>query len=237
MRTTSWVYSSDDGGETWQPFFYGATIRTITAMAASRATETAPGRWWIVAGGELWGTYSAESLAERNTRSESARWARSRLRHTPPLWAVTDDVMAHLRLDPSHRSFNPSRSSALLPHLFVTAFYSQYDYVSLMAQNFNPSIEIRTGWNEPAWSVFIGARWSLSQLLLGGRPNQDLTMTYNEIHQQVQFFVENAWHERVLHLRRLARGETNALEIAVLRERIEVLEAAIETWLGHALNQ
>ncbi|MEM6960614.1 MAG: hypothetical protein AAF550_02580, partial [Myxococcota bacterium] len=55
--------------------------------------------------------------------------------------------------------------------------------------------------------------------------------------QDVTFALEDAWHERMIHLRHLARGMNDPLQIAVLKARIESLNTIIATWLERPPTQ
>jgi len=70
------VLSTDDGGDTWHPFFSGITRRSIQQLAY------AGGRWFVLTGGELWVTARAEPGA---VDQETVDWARGRLARTPPM--------------------------------------------------------------------------------------------------------------------------------------------------------
>jgi hypothetical protein len=58
-----------------------------------------------------------------------------------------------------------------------------------------------------------------------------------ELQKQVGFVVEDAWHERRMHLTRLARdGVVEELQARILEARVEVLEALLETWIGAPID-
>ena len=48
--------------------------------------------------------------------------------------------------------------------------------------------------------------------------------------RQIAFAAEDAWHERVLHLKRVEGGLSETEQIEVLKARVEALEVVLDTW-------
>jgi hypothetical protein len=237
IALTDRVYTTDDAGQTFEPFFTGITRRTINQIAVGPARENEPSHWWVAAGAELWTTAPAgRDSTVLDPMSSTARWARVRLAHTPPMNVVIDTALDRLRLNPRQVSdtITAGQASWLLPYLSVQAIGFNGAYVNL-ANNMAPMGLIQTfnNWNQIEWTLFVRATWSLQGRYVSP-PNRSALYT---LRQTIGFAVEDAWHERVLLLARLAGGEQDPTRVAVVRERIGVLEAALQAWTGRPTDQ
>jgi len=239
-RTTQ-VLSSDDGGETWHPFFSGMTRRTIRQMAY------AGGRWWVLTGGELWVTARAEPGA---VPQETVDWARARLHRTPPMSAVVDAALVRSDLDRATIDglFEATRTQGWIPSRISLNF--QVDLAegteTQLAQRPNDPqgvfLQTRDTQTRGAqWSVYLYAVWNLDDagFLDAGSRGRDFVEQRDRLYamrRSVGFLIEDAWHERRMHLRRLARGFADPLQAVVLRARIDVLTTMLELWLDGELE-
>src|SRR5262249_36591547 len=94
-----WTYSTDDSGQSWHPYFYGLTRRTLKQIAtAPSAPGTGAMAFWIAAGGEIWSTKSPPQPGFAPIDLHAARWARRRIRNTPSLSATMNEAFGHLGL-------------------------------------------------------------------------------------------------------------------------------------------
>lgn len=231
------VLSTDDGGETWHPFFSGITRRSIQQMAY------AGGRWFVLTGGELWVTARAEPGA---VAQETVDWARRRLGRTPPMRAVVEAALDRVDLNREQIDSMLDRAAARswLPDQVSLNF--EYDAVerdvrALDAPPAGPSAgllqDARAQGAASRWSLFVYVRWNLEDV--GGWDPAQLERTRTHLYairRRIGFLIEDAWHERRLHLRRLARGFADPYQAEVLRQRVGVLEALMEFWLDGELD-
>ncbi len=262
------LYASDDGGRSWFPFFDGFSRRTITQVAASRPVPGEPGRWWLVAGGELWAT---EDPSERRARGvpdvASVRWARRRLAVTPPLDVVQEAALERLGLDLEGERglFARARRRAWLPVIEAQLAVGQVPSPAGTALEQVGGHPRARGWPlgrrvretevrapEPPFSLterrderleqrevffFVQALWHFGgagfSVQEGGADRRRLYA----LRRHVLFVIEDAWHERLMHLRRLVRGVSDPWQAAALRARVEALEVILQTWSSASLRQ
>ncbi len=261
------IYASDDGGRSWFPFFDGLSRRSIVQVAASRPAPGRPGRWWLVAGGELWATDEPAAFVERRPVDEaSRRWAERRLLSTPRLAEVQEAVLRRLGLALLQEGglFARERARGWLPVLDAQLFYGQVPAAD------DPLLDVLGGYPrgrsfgtgewaretivrapEPPFApterrsgrlaqrelyFFVQATWRLGSLGYSASEGGIAHRRLYALRRQVLFAVEDAWHERMLHLRRLARGVGEPWQAATLRSRVEALEAILQTWLRGPLS-
>jgi len=231
------VLSTDDGGAHWHPFFSGITRRSIQQMAY------AGGRWFVLTGGELWVTARAEPGA---MPQEIVDWARTRLSRTPPMRAVVEAALDRTDLNRQNidSMLEQAASSSWLPDRVSLNFRLDafdVDDRRVDAPPAGPSAGVlqdtATQQLQTVWSLHLYVRWNLEDA--GGWDPARLERARShlyEIRRRIGFLIEDAWHERRLHLRRLARGFADPYQAEVLRERIAVLEALMEFWLDGELD-
>lgn len=230
------VISSDDGGAHWDPFFQGITRRSIQQMA------WAGGRWFVVTGGELWMTSIATPGA---VPQEAVRAARTALERSPSLSTVIDVALdrASLNQEQIDALMDRAYQSAWLPRRFSLHF--QLDAGTLAGAG-NSVGGVGNNFSRVAddgrsfvylWAFLEWDLGGLAALSDGGGPQESShRRRLYFLRQQISFLIEDAWHERRMHLRRIARGFSDPYQAAVLQERIEVLEAVMEFWLGAELE-
>jgi hypothetical protein len=235
------VYASDDGGSTWRPFFSGLSRRTIHQIARVTSEEGRPPGWWVVTSGEVWTTYPAE-LERRDPDPRSRAWARARLASTPEMAAVIDGVLEGTGLSNAsiERIVDLHRGLNWVPRLDM--LFEAGDTTFASARGETPGIQrqfvhsITEGEAEIDYAFFIQASWELYDTI---QQRELVEPTRNELHElrrQIAFAAEDAWHERVLHLRALAEGMSDPIQIETLEARILSLEAVLEVWLGHPIH-
>ncbi len=261
------LYASDDGGRRWFPFFEGFSRRSIAQVAVSRSAVGGGSRWWLVAGGELWSTEDPSERLVGAPDAASARWARRRLRATPPLDVVQETALRRLGLDLDGEEglFRRARRRAWLPVVEAQLALGQVPSPSGTALEQVGGHPRARRWvlgrrvretvvraPEPPFSVveqrsdrlgqrevffFVQALWRLGDTGFSVQEGGlDRSRLY-ALRRHVSFVVEDAWHERVLHLRRLVRGVTDPWQAASLRARVEALEAILEIWADVGLQE
>ena len=238
---TSRIYATDDGGQTWFPFFNGMTRRTIQQMVAAPASgDTAP-RWWVVTGGELWATVESGQVDDAVNREASA-WAGELLRQTPPMSLVIDTVLDNLELsaDRVESLADRSRRRYLFPRIDALAnFYDGANDRREESRPISASVNDRVNVESIGgldWDFFVYATWNLDRMPLVSEDYGSARNNLYEMQRQISFAIEDAWHERNMHLRRISRGMSDELQIAILKERIEALEVVLELWLDGPLS-
>lgn len=227
------VLSSDDGGDHWDPFFQGITRRSIQQMAF------AGGRWFIVTGGELWMTSRTTPGAVSQDVVTSARRALAR---TPAMSTVIDLALdrAELNQEQVDSLIERSYASAWLPRRVSVQFQLDVGALATASQTM-VTMPSTTSADSAASFFYVWGflEWDLTALDPSGPVAREpfRRQALYALRQQISFLIEDAWHERRMHLRRLARGFADAYQAAVLEERIEVLEAVMEFWLGRELEE
>ncbi|MGE0787357.1 MAG: hypothetical protein AB7S26_16920 [Sandaracinaceae bacterium] len=227
-RSTS-VMSTDDGGATWDPFF-GVTRRSIQQMAYAQ------GRWFIVTGGELWQTAVATPGA---TPSSTQRWAERALSHSPSLSTTIEVALENLELDPRRLDslVSGAYASGWLPSTVQLIGQGAFDAsAGATSQTITAPFDRSGASSGASFSVFVQATWSLDQSAGQQALESSLRGRLYALRQQLSFAVEDAWHERQLQLQRLRRGMADPYQAAVIRERVNVLDAVLEFWLGRELD-
>jgi hypothetical protein len=238
---SSLIYASDDNGQTWFPFFQGATRRNINQMAAAPSAPGIPPRWWAVAGGELWATVPGETITGPDVDRRSSAWARQQLRDAPDMHLVIDAVLDELELNEDHIAdmFSTIRFRNFAPRIQLEFFFTQSNFTrtedvlvggSLLMTRFDEQ------WSRSNYLVRGWLEWRFREMAY---TESELSPRRNEIYTlriQVAFVIEDAWHERTLLLQRIARGMSDRLQVEILKERIAALEAVIETWLRRPIG-
>lgn len=243
----SFVYATDDGGKSWYPWFVGVSRRRVVWMAATPFEPGKQGRWFIATGGEVWATHSGyDDQAGKPTVDEDARrWAKAKMRKNPPIYDLKEIAFDHhdLSREDLNAMWRRARNSgALVPDVRILGSYT-FPESNVVKDQVGETIKIEdVRVNETEWSVAVQARWFTFDLLgyfafgvnAPGEDNATRAELY-ELRRQIDFIVEDAWRERVMLLDRLIRGMTDNYQIAVIRERIELLELTLEFWTGQPL--
>ncbi|MCA9582380.1 MAG: hypothetical protein KC416_11340, partial [Myxococcales bacterium] len=232
----SFVYATDDGGQTWFPYFVGVSRRRVVWMAAMPWKEGVPGKWWVATAGEVWSNVSGfdEQSKSPNIDREARAWAQQRLRKNPDLSAIKTLALDHYELSETAQRamWQRARDQGYVPDVRVLFDAEFGREANLINQRILDPFQQEQRQDNLEWQVQVQARW-LTWLLavsLGGSfdPNDagednDTRAELYELRRQVDFIVEDAWHERLMLLRRLEDGMTNAYQISVLQDRVELL--------------
>lgn len=226
------IYSSDDGGETWAPFFIGLSRRGLRQIAAAPAVSGVPPRWWVVTGGEVWATVPAQDSGLSVDR-QSQLWALERIRSSAGVRETVEGTLdaTHLSRPEIDRALGSLRRSNFLPRLNLRFSFESNAYARLESIRPIPTADIAEGTDGTNFAIELFATWDLGQTL---QVHEELSPTQNalyELRRQVSFIAEDAWHERMEHLRRIAAGMSDRLQIEILKERIAALEVVLSTWL------
>ncbi len=233
------VYASDDGGESWFPFFQGITRRSLQRMAAARGPSGGTPRWYVAAGHEVWATL--EPGAERGGfvgDPAVAGWARAELQRQPPLQVVTEIALERTGLGAREvQSFTDGLSSrAWIPRIDLVFDLSSTDELLAWAEQPTPRFADEQS-RTVVWQLFVQGTWYFRDLALVNEEIDSFQNRVHELRRQVIFAVEDAWRERTQHLRRIAGGRLDDYQAEVLRMRIETIDALLETWLGGPMSE
>lgn len=231
------VYSSDDGGETWLPFFFGLSRRTFRIMSFVPAQGDRPASWWVATSGEIWTTAPFVEPVTGGT-SADATWAKGALAATPPLQAVIAQALKRARLsnEAIYELSERRRLNAWVPRLDVLFRWSRptTELGENVGAPLDPSLTFVESTNAASRGVvFLAlASWDLFE---GQNFDLEVSPTRNRLHElrkQIAFAVEDAWHERVVHLQLVAAGLSDPLQVLTLKSRIEALDALLAVWSG-----
>lgn len=230
------VLSSDDGGNHWDPFFQGISRRSVQQMAYG------DGYWFVLTGGELWMTSRATPGAVQQSIVEDARRA---IETTPTLSTIIESSLDHLSLNQEQVNslIDRAYASSWLPRRFSLHFQADIDLFDDTSTRMGVAPNTLAADNNFSFFYFWAfLEWDLQgttgvwNTQSGVRREPIWRARLYQLRQQISFVIEDAWHERRMHLRRIARGFTDPYQAAVLLERIEVLEAILEFWLGDELE-
>jgi hypothetical protein len=233
------VYTTDDSGTTWHPYFAHMSRRTVRRVVAGPADPNGDGTWFVLTTGELWRTVAEEPPPAFDTSAIRQR-AQQALAQTPPLARVLQRVfeLQDLTAADINDIFDGASDRFLLPVLGVELDWAHQDN-SLLAANRGPTFPRNIDRQQQliSWSLFLTATWSLPDYWWPAEIEYPVNQLY-QLQKQLGFLIEDAWHERRMHLVRLARdGYVDELQAGVLQERIGVLEALLEIWLGEPLDR
>lgn len=232
-----WVYSSDDKGANWHPFFHGTTRRDFKQMAVSYGRGDSPPGWWIVTAGSVWTTVPPERPFDPEAEPYR-RWARERLASTPPMGQVQEKVLSTLRLSAGQISkFNRSARRRNFAPIFSMLFTHNSRPVTVNQVGVRSNLLISNrNTADKNWELYAQLYWTLKGLMMADEEYNVFQNRITDLRNQVRFVVEDSWRERYLLLQRIANGETDAVQAASLKERILGLEAIIEIWMREPLN-
>ncbi len=244
IKPTTLVYSSDDNGETWEPFFVGMTRRLISRIKATRPESGQPPKWWILDGGAIWTTAPLPAQDAELDR-DSQRWARIRMRDNPPLRNVVERLLYENDLHDAflQKDWKLQYRSYRLPSIqfrfnMRTPGVQRNEDIAIFAPANILENDRRT-----AYSASLYLWWDLPNTLnvrdMPGRvdvAHKSARGQLFELKRIIILMVEDLWHERLMHLQTLARGLSDRLKTEILRERIVALEAILETWLRQPLS-
>ena len=240
----SLVYATDDGGQSWFPFFDGMTLGNISQVTTAPGGPNQPPRWWVITTGGLFTTLDPTTNHEWAVDEETREWARSRLRETPTLndtehavlegTGMTEEDLLNNTLAGRRRHFAPEL------HLRLEISYPEQRSTFEQA-DFQPYV-----WDVRFFPTQIEAwgflQWRLKDVAFYGTNFGDIDFPGArgkiwELRKSMHDIVGYAWHERRFTLERLAAGVSDRLQTEILRERILALEAVLETWMHQPLRR
>lgn len=241
MLHDSIVYASDDGGETFFPFFAGYSMRTYRQMAAVAKTEDHPAGWWVATSGGVWTNYPrAPRIAPDR---EAARWARARIAATPPIDQVIEEVLTetHLSTEKLRDLGRRWASTGMIPKLELQ-INAWTDRRANLRSGSGPQVGNRRAvvervrddpYERDHLRILLQLTWKTYRVtydteLLGSNRRR-----LHRMRRQIELAAQDAWHERMSLLSDLALGEHNPMEAASIKARIESLEAILALWMRH----
>ncbi|QQR91239.1 MAG: hypothetical protein IPJ88_05780 [Myxococcales bacterium] len=235
-----WAYSTDDGGQTWHPFFNDLTRRTIRHATASPPINGQAPQWWIATRGELWATdYVIDRRGSAVDRTAS-EWAKAKLAMTPPLDVVLRAMVDALYISnvEMHHFFARARDvRPYVPRLDVNFSFLQKNKDYFEQQVITSPYLLSSNSQLREWQFLVELKFLMPQggLFIAEESGKERLALY-DLNKQIRFIAEDTWHERQVLLKRIAEGMTDELAIEVLRARIEALEAVLETWTRQPLR-
>ncbi|MBI4818936.1 MAG: hypothetical protein HY791_21880 [Deltaproteobacteria bacterium] len=233
--TREYVFSSDDGGATWTPFFHGMTPRTYRWLASVEGGASRPSVWYLLTSGELWTT---APLAPRPPRGpdpiELQRWATSRLESAEPLDLVVGDVLDRVGLSNEVIASVHARADAKnwLPYVDVffdwakNADSGRVDRQGLLVQT---NLEATT---DSVYFFWVQFSWWWD-------PPEEL-QAREELHQlrkRISFAAGDVWRERISVLTELSSGRGSPFELEAMRTRVIALDALLDIWRGRGSSR
>lgn len=238
------VYSSDDGGETWHPFFSGLSRRSLHQMDSVPSAAGHPAGWWVVTSGGVWTTYPAPAV--RILDREAQDWARRRLAVTPALDTVLNAALDNTELSNEriHGIANAHRALNWVPRLDMLFELAAARYYEDKGRE-DPGTDNPIVRRIPAdgyypgttWAFFVQASWDIKDTIQLAEDFPPYRDTLHELRRQISFATEDAWHERVNILRQLDDGLSDPFQIETLKARIMGLEAMLDVWLGRPMAE
>jgi hypothetical protein len=241
------VYSSDDGGETWHPFFTGLSRRYHYQMDAVPAERGHPAGWWIVTSGGIWTTFPAAEV--HGPDAEARDWAQRRLAVTPPLGDVLQSALHNTQLSNEriHAVADSHRALNWVPRIDAL-FELRQDRDVVKNERLDTSPDAKSPYVERApldggfyptttWAFFVQASWDIKDVIQLAEDFPPYRDTLHELRRQVSFAAEDAWHERMNLLRQLDDGLSDPFQIETLKARIMALEAMLDVWLGQPMAE
>lgn len=224
------VLVSDDDGLSWRPFFSGNTRRSVRAIDHAVADDDE--RWLMLTSGDLW---SSSVLGRTVLGPETRAWAQQRLAETPTLESVLDDGLRrlHLQRDDLLNFDNRRRASGGLPQA-TFRYQIDFDSFTRASQTVPVPVNVAERSERVFWTFDFFFRWQFPRV--NDNQSRSARVALWELRQRVAFLLEDAWHERRLHLERLTLGTEDLLQAEILRERILALEAVIDFWVGRDIS-
>ena len=233
-RMTEAFVSTD--GQSWAPFFADISRRSVQQMAYSpgNGQDMTTGRWFVATGGELWANSQAGVTV---FAPETRAWAQRRLAATPAMNHVLNAALEpiDLRVDDINETIRRARRRALGPRSQIRFDIDWRRLSGGLAQGPNPLFR-NQGTFRTAWFLLINFQWTLPEFVQTRAEVNRTRENLNAMRERVSFVVEDAWHERQMHLRRLQLGTNDLLQAEILRERILVLESILSFWLRKPLE-
>jgi hypothetical protein len=230
------VYSSDDSGATLHPFFARMSRRTVRHVASAGLDPNGDGAWFVLTTGELWRTVTEEPPPAFDTTAirENAQRA---LERTPRLQDVLETVFERQEItaDDIETVFDGASDRELVPTVSFEFLWGTnvLDFTSVRSPS---AFTIDRNSEVLGWALVGTLTWSFPDYWWPQAFDWPKAELY-ELQKQVGFVVEDAWHERRMHLTRLARdGVVEELQARILEARVEVLEALLETWIGAPID-
>lgn len=229
------VYASDDDGRSWVPFFYGLSRRTFRRMAYVPAEGDRPGSWWLATSGEIWTTAPFVAPVADPERADVA-WAKEALLRTPPMDQVIARALEAMQLDNQAlmELAERRRLAPWLPRIDAQFTWKEPQATAAITSDsiFDPELsytEQATGLARGG-SFMVQATWELYDTKLFSEEVEPTRTRLHELRKQMAYVVEDAWHERVVHLQLMAEGLSDPLQVLTLKSRVEALDALLAVW-------
>jgi len=232
-QAASSVWTTDDSGRTFEPFFAGVTRRSVNMVQSFPPDADGFSQWWILDSGALWTNSDPTEFEALDPREETIEWAEDRIARTQPLWTVLHNAYRrlHLSTEDIHAQERALHRRALIP--IVEARFEWTDNFTnrFFATRGVSLFDIERNASTVAWGVFVEATWVLPEAVFGNPVpiRRDLM----DLQRQIGFVIEDAWHERMTHLLRLAEGQASVFQAEVLRARVEALEGVMAVWVDN----
>lgn len=231
------VYSSDDGGETWLPFFFGLSRRSFRIMAFVPAQGDRPASWWIATSGEIWTTAPFVRAVEPSTPAE-VEWAAAALARTPPLAEVIARALETQALsnEAIHRFAERRRRAAWVPRLDLLFRHRDplRETAEQVAAPLDPSLTYAeaTSARDRGLELLALLSWDLFDTQTVVDEVSSTRTRLHDLRKQIAYAVEDAWHERIVNLELVAQGLSDPVQALTLKSRIEALDALLAVWTG-----
>jgi photosystem II stability/assembly factor-like uncharacterized protein len=237
-----WIYATDNYGKSWFPFFFGTTRRDFRQMVAAPPLPGVPPRWWVITQGQLFASVVPKPSHRSTVDYTASRWAKKLLHATPPLEVVinaalhgtllgNDEVAAALdRIQ--DRNWVPSHFT-----LSMNFFQMPMQRQSIVTEGFPDMYNRLEQAKDTFFSLFAQGIWEIRDTPIVVEKVSQVRNSVHEIRRQASFVVEDAYHERQMHLNRIAEGMDDRVQIDTLKERIRGLEAVIEVWTRAPLSK
>jgi hypothetical protein len=231
------VYSSDDGGQNWLPFFFGLSRRSFQIMSFVPAEGDRPASWWVATSGEIWTTAPFVTPVAATHRAD-VKWAQEALEGTPPLYGMIERALEVTRLGNAavESLADRHRLMAWVPRLDMLLEWSEPSVVG--SERSDSPVDPELSYAEQAQTLsrgttfYVQARWNFQDFQSFDEEVESTRTQLYELRKQVAYAVEDAWHERVVHLELMARGLSDPLQVLSLKSRIESLDVLLAVWTG-----
>lgn len=218
------VVTSDDG-QTWAPLYAGLSQRRVRWLATMPTSNGLA--WWLATSGGVWSQAMPELPPPG--RELLRDWARRRLTRTRPLQRTIEAALRRSRLSASMLA---SLGSGFAARCWLPQVRLDFDLRSGRGQLEGdaagfPAVRFDQGLSSTrtAWMVFGG--WDLGCVTgdraLASNARADLA----QLRERFVFTVQDAWHDRMRLLQRLASGESSPLVAWSVWSRIRSMEAVL----------
>ena len=205
----SLVYATDDGGQSWFPFFDSMTGHTVTRVVNVAGGPNQAPRWWVLTDGGLFSTVDPTATPQWEIDRETQAWARNRLLNTPPRNDTVHAILDGVSLTEQDIIDNTlaNRRKHFAPELHLRLEVSFPDQRSTFQQdNFQPYV-----WDSQLLPTIVEAwvflQWRLKDVGFYGTNNRDLEFPAARtrlwaLRNSIKSITNSVWHERRMTLER-----------------------------------